>query len=67
MRVQVHQITLPSGSSVAFGIGHNGNGFPVSFGGDHRAMRDIGEALTATGQSVAVEVDEWQLLSGGQN
>ena len=67
MRVYVENLKLLSGSSVAVGIGRDANGVPLSFGGDHRAMRDIGEALAATGQPVAAEVDDWQLLSGGGN
>ena len=67
MRVHLDYIQLLSGSPVAIGMGHDPNGVPCSFCGDHRAMRDIGEALAATGQPVAAEVDDWQLLSGGGN
>lgn len=64
MLVTVNEIMVSSGITVALGFGvEEGTGKAVVFGGDHRAMLIIRQALTAGGP-IRAEVDGWQLLGG---
>lgn len=48
--------------TVVVGIGLDEQGRTVRFGGDHRVMAGLVEAL-AQGEDVDVEVEGWQILS----
>lgn len=64
MLVTVNKIMVSSGITVGLGFGvEEGSGQAVVFGGDHRAMLLIQQALTAGGP-IRAEVDAWQLLGG---
>lgn len=45
MRVTVTKVQIPAWSTLGFGWGTNEQGKTVQFAGDHRPLRDIGEAI----------------------
>jgi len=45
MNVTVTRITIPPMSTIGYGFGTDEAGNHISFIGDHRPMRDIGEAI----------------------
>jgi len=63
MRVLVTQVSIPAMSTVGIGRGTDPDGNEVAFGGDHRPMRAIGEALAESDEPIEVWVDDWQLVS----
>jgi hypothetical protein len=67
MTVTVLRISVPAMSSIGFGSGVNENGDHVEFAGDHRAMRNIGEAMqyTTSNEPIVVELEDWQILAKG--
>ncbi len=44
-RVTVERINIPPMSTTGYGWGRDEDGNTISFFGDHRPMRDIGEAI----------------------
>ena len=44
-RVTVERINIPAMSTIGYGYGRDEDGNAISFIGDHRPMRNIGEAL----------------------
>jgi hypothetical protein len=65
MLIHVDSIVLPAGSTIGYGTGvEDANGQPVTFCGEHRAMRHLGEVLAAGESGVEAEVEDWQLLGG---
>jgi hypothetical protein len=65
MLVHVNHIVVPGGSSIGYGTGvDRASGQSVTFCGEHRAMRQLGEALVAGESGVEAEVEDWQLLRG---
>lgn len=66
MMVRADRIHIPADSSIGFGEGEDIETTErVSFIGDSRMMRDIGEGILAAGSEVldlpVVEVPEWAL------
>lgn len=47
MSITVHRVNIPAMSTIGYGWGTNDAGEAVHFVGDHRPMRDIGEAIAA--------------------
>jgi hypothetical protein len=47
MNVTVEHVNIPPMSTIGYGFGHDEAGNSISFVGDHRPMRDIGEAIAA--------------------
>lgn len=63
MKVRVSSVYIGYMATVGQGRGHvEGDGREVVFAGDHRPMREIGEAISH-GKTVIVDVEEWQILS----
>lgn len=63
--INVRMENVIPGGSVWLGSGINiETGARVTFGGDHRAMAVVAEALAADdGEDVIAEVEEWSVLS----
>jgi hypothetical protein len=64
MVVTVRRISIPAMSTIGYGWGTDEDGNEVRFAGDHRPMRDIGEAMqhTTSAEPVVVELEDWQIL-----
>lgn len=70
MTVTVHvlEVNIPAMSTIGFAKGIDEDGNEVEFAGDHRPMRDIGEAVIRhledpeNFEPPACEVDEYQFL-----
>lgn len=64
--VHVTHVTIPAWSTLGTGIGYveapEGRRYGVVFMGDHRPMRDLGEALEA-GEEPTAEVPNWAITS----
>lgn len=67
MQVEVQRVEIPAMSTIGYGFGievetHR----PITFAGDHRPMRDLGEAVAAAnqefGQPIIAEVEDWQVF-----
>jgi hypothetical protein len=43
--ITVYRVNIPAMSTIGYGFGKDENGVDVMFVGDHRPMRDIGEAI----------------------
>jgi hypothetical protein len=65
MTIRVTRINIPAMSTIGYGWGTDDGGRRVSFAGDHRPMRHIGEAMqhTTSDDPVTVELEDWQVLS----
>lgn len=64
--VTVERVTIPPMSTLGYGFGVDTAGNRVSFAGDHRPMRDLGEAIAAASardELPQVELESWQVLS----
>lgn len=62
MRVQVDRVNIPAMSTLGYGWGTVvGTDRRVQFAGDHRPMRDLGEALRE-GEPVEVDVEAYQII-----
>jgi hypothetical protein len=43
--ITVNRVNIPAMSTIGYGYGKDSDGNKVTFVGDHRPMRDIGEAI----------------------
>jgi hypothetical protein len=59
--VHVHRVHIPPGSTIGYGYGTTDKGDEVSFAGDHRPMRDLGDALGRAHNPIPVDVEDWQM------
>jgi hypothetical protein len=50
-------------STIGFGYGFDETGQAVTFSGDHRPMRDLGEALARAAEPPVVDLEDWQVIS----
>ena len=63
MRVQILRITIPALSTIGYGHGIEiDTGEEIRFCGDHRPLRDLGEALRSASEPPEAEVEPWQIL-----
>ncbi len=63
MRVQVFGVRIPALSTIGYGYGINvKTGAEIRFYGDHRPLRNLGEALRLASQPPEVEIESWQIL-----
>ena len=63
LTVSVERVTIPAGSTIGYGLGVDEQGNLVRFVGDHRPLRQLGEALAGADEPIEVEVADWQVLS----
>ncbi len=67
MRVTVYRVSIPAMSTIGYGFGVSEGGQRVSFVGDHRPMRDLGEAVAAAESAedlpVVDDLDPWQIVN----
>lgn len=64
MKVQVEQVAIPDGSTIGFGMGTTDGGtVEVLFGGDHRAMQELGEAIAESPEPIEVDIPDWAVLA----
>ena len=62
--VQVTGVSIPAMSTIGYGTGVTEDGKPVTFVGDHRPMRELGEVIAATVERddlPMVELEDWQV------
>jgi hypothetical protein len=65
MRVRVFRVSIPALSTIGYGYGINvETGAEVHFCGDHRPVRNLGEALRFATEPPEVEIESWQILRG---
>lgn len=63
MRVRVFRVSIPAVSTIGYGQGIDiETGDEIRFCGDHRPLRDLGEALRSASEPPEVEVEPWQIL-----
>lgn len=63
MRVHIESVNIPAYSTIGYGYGTDlETGELVEFVGDHRPMRDIGEAIAA-GEYVETDLEGWEILN----
>lgn len=65
MRVLVTNVHIPAWSTLGYGKGIDEEGDEVAFVGDHRPMRDLGEALRDSEEPIEAEVGDAQLIPVG--
>jgi hypothetical protein len=66
MIITVHRVSIPAWSTIGYGFGRGEDGQAYEFVGDHRPMRDIGEAIAAARSDEelpTVDSDEVSALS----
>jgi hypothetical protein len=64
VRIQLYHICIPAMSTIGYGYGVDiANGNRISFVGEHRPMRDLGEALRSGAGPIEVNVEDWQTLA----
>ena len=64
MLVQVLRVTVPPMSTIGYGYGVNEKGQEVSFVGDHRPMRYIGDLMMSLAPDPCeIELESWQIMS----
>jgi hypothetical protein len=61
--IQVVGVKIPALSTIGYGYGRTPGGRFVTFVGDHRPMRHLGEALCHAEEPITVEVDAWQIIN----
>lgn len=64
MTVTVFRIRIPAMSTLGYGYGTAPEGQAVTFVGDHRPMRCLGQALGQATAPVVAEVEDWQIVEG---
>ena len=65
MNVRVHRINIPAWSTIGYGYGVDSvDGKPVTFTGDHRPMRSLGEELRRVGAPIEAYIEPWQIIGG---
>ena len=63
MRVRVFMVSVPAMSTIGYGEGiETETGEEIRFCGDHRPLRDLGEALRYASEPPEVEIESWQIL-----
>jgi hypothetical protein len=63
MRVRVFRVSIPALSTIGYGCGTNvETGADVCFCGDHRPLRNFGEALRLASEPLEIEIEPWQIL-----
>ena len=62
MLVLVNEIHVPIGSTIGVGRGKDPDGKTVWFGGDHRPMVGLMQAMEQ-GEQAMVSVDTWQVIT----
>lgn len=61
--VKVERVVIPPMSTVGLGFGTTDDGtVAVIFAGDHRLMRDLGEAIANGFEPIVADVPEWAIL-----
>lgn len=61
--IKVERVAIPPMSTVGLGFGTTDDGtVAVIFAGDHRLMREIGEAIAAGEEPIVADVPEWAIL-----
>ena len=63
MTVTLERVVVPAGSTIGYGCGIDEDGCRVSFVGDHRPLRHLGEALAGATEPITVEVEDWQIVA----
>ena len=63
MRVRVFMVSVPAMSTIGYGEGiETETGEEIRFCGDHRPLRDLGEALRYASEPPEVDIESWQIL-----
>ena len=63
MRVRVFSVNIPAISTIGYARGIEiETGEEIYFCGDHRPLRNLGEALRYASEPPEVEIQSWQVL-----
>jgi len=63
MKVRVVRVSVLAMSTIGYGQGTAiETGQEIRFCGDHRPLRDLGEALRSASEPPVAEVEPWQIL-----
>jgi len=63
MRVRVFSVNIPAISTIGYARGIEiESGEEIFFCGDHRPLRDLGNALRYASEPPEVEIESWQIL-----
>lgn len=60
--VRVYRVHVPAMSTIGYGWGKTEDGSVVEFAGDHRPMRELGEALSLSNGPLLVVIEPWQIV-----
>jgi hypothetical protein len=61
--IKVERVIVPPMSTVGLGFGTTDDGtVGVIFAGDHRLMRELGDAIVAGETPIVADVPEWAIL-----
>jgi len=63
MTLTLNQVSIPAGSTIGYGQGIDEDGNTVRFAGDHRPLRQLGQALAGADEPILVEVESWQVVA----
>ena len=63
MTITLNRVTIPAWSTIGYGLGVDEHGRRVRFAGDHRPLRQLGEALAGADEPILVEVESWQVVA----
>ena len=65
MVIQLLRVSIPAMSTIGYGTGLDDDGRIVKFVGDHRPMRDLGEAMkyASIHDPIMVDLDDWQVCA----
>ena len=62
MTIALEQVSIPAWSTIGYGVGRDEHRNVVRFAGDHRPLRQLGEALATADEPLLVEVEPWQII-----
>lgn len=66
VKVTVDRVNIPPMSTIGYGYGRDEAGNLITFAGDHRPMRYLGEAIASCrtrDELPVVELEIWQVVS----
>jgi len=60
--VRVYRVHVPAMSTIGYGWGKTVDGTVIEFAGDHRPMRELGEALVLAHAPLLITIEPWQIV-----
>ena len=59
MTLTLTHVCIPARSTIGYAYGLDGEDRLVCFAGDHRPLRQLGEALAGANEPMQVEIEDW--------